>query len=84
LVEVLFVIAVPNGIVCQYQVSPTGTLPTLVSVTPGVEHCGLLLIGLPGFTGSGFIVKVNRLVAVPLAVVTAIVPVVPLPTIAVI
>ena len=80
----LLVVEVPSEVVCQYQVSPPGGDPTRVKVTPGVAHCGELLVGFPGLAGKGFTVKVAPLVAVPPAVVTATVPVVPEATTAVI
>ena len=47
----LFVVSVPKAVVCQYQVTPAGGVPTLVKVTPGGLHCGELLVGFPGLAG---------------------------------
>ena len=45
------VVVVPVAAVCQYQVSPAGGVPARVSVTPGLIHCGELLVGFPGSAG---------------------------------
>ena len=74
----------PPATVCQYHVTPAGGVPVLVSVTPGGLHCGELLVGFPGLAGKGFTVKVAADVALPPGVVTCIVPVVPVPIVAVI
>jgi hypothetical protein len=59
------VMAVPPELVSQYQVSPAGTVPERVSVTPASAHCGELLVGLPGLDGRAF--TVTRAVAERLA-----------------
>ena len=51
-----FVVLVPVGVVCQYQVIPAAGVPFLVNVTPTSEHCGELDVGLPGLAGNGFTV----------------------------
>ena len=58
-VVILFVVDVPNGIVCQYQVIPPAGAPVLVNVTPVGKHCGLLLVGFAGFPGEGLTVTVK-------------------------
>ena len=52
-------VAVPVDVVCQYQVSPAGAEPFAVIVTPGEEHCGELLVGVPGLAGKAFTVMVT-------------------------
>ena len=46
-----FAVETPVALVCQYHVSPAGGVPTRVIVTPGLEHCGELLVGFAGFAG---------------------------------
>ena len=45
-------VLVPFAAVCQYHVSPAGALPLLVSVTPGIWHCGELEVGFDGSAGA--------------------------------
>ena len=52
-------VEVPDALVCQYQVSPAGAEEFAVRVTPGEEHCGELLVGVPGLEGKAFTVMVT-------------------------
>ena len=73
----------PVAVVCQYHVTPAGGAP-LVKVTPGEAHCGELLLRPVGVAGKAFTVNEVPDVAVPPAVVTTTLPVVPVPTVTVI
>ena len=76
-------VEIPFEAVCQYQVTPPGTVPALVKVTPGGLHCGESLVGALGVAGKEFTVNDVALVAVPPGVVTVTGPVVPVPTVTV-
>ena len=82
-VTALFAVEVSVAVVCQYQVSPTGAVPAAVMVTPDGAHTGESLVGVDGVAGNASTVKSVNVVAVPLAVVTEIGPVVPVPTVTV-
>ena len=47
----LLVVDVPVAVDSQYQVLPV-PLVALVMVTPGLEHCGELLVGAVGVAGN--------------------------------
>jgi hypothetical protein len=57
-VEDELTISVPVELVCQYHVSPPGTEPLRVSVTPASAHWGESEVGFPGSEGNALTVTV--------------------------
>ncbi len=51
-VDAEFAVLLPEGVVCQYHVSPGGGVPLCVSVTPRLAHCGEFDVGFPGSAGN--------------------------------
>ena len=49
--------AVPSAVVCQYQVSPSGAVPGMITVTPVLAHCGELDSGAGGVAGRACTVR---------------------------